>query len=370
MMSVDQQRSRASEEDDIYLGDDGIRRRADEINFVARLPKHPFEPDVQIRLCSVDLRVDTIFWRARRRPGFFGRDRSEFDLRKPGLNEVSPNFPWERIQLAPGESYVLQPGELLLGRTYEEFSIPKGFAGKMSGRSSYSRIGLMVHCGADFMNPGWRGHQPLQLVNLSPRPIRIMPLLPVVQLSFVHVAEHSGKLYGSNETEDWYMDDDGGPSFWWRDPTVRHLVSTYGENNLPLPTQRRLRGLLQNGDLDPGMVYRLNEYVNSLQAGTIASADQLLSDFSRRESKVERRWTVWRNAALIIEGAVVGTALGAIFVVPFTPLHFAIWAAAFLLAVPSIWLVARRRTTYFSSARWEAMHDKLSRLDPPVNSSV
>src|SRR5205085_4347843 len=120
-------------------------------------------------------------------------------------------------------SIVLKPSEMLLGRTYEIFTIPKDHAGKLEGRSSFARLGLAVHCSADFINPGYRGHMPLQLINFSRSSIRVFPLIPICQLILVRLSSTPTRVYGDRELSSKYMDDDGGPSYWWRDKRIKSL---------------------------------------------------------------------------------------------------------------------------------------------------
>lgn len=121
---------------------------------------------------------------------------------------------------------------MLLGRTYDSFTIPPTLAGKLEGRSSFARMGLATHCSADFINPGYRGKMPLQLVNFGRTTIRLVPFVPICQLIFIQVSSHPERLYGERELSSKYMDDDGGPSYWWRDKRVKELQAALREHDL------------------------------------------------------------------------------------------------------------------------------------------
>src|ERR1017187_1757133 len=149
----------------MYLSDRELTALLPALNFQTSDPDFAFNPNQQIQPCSIDLRLDSVFWRS--------RSKREIDLRKPGVWELSPRRFWKRYQLQSTESIVLNPGELVLGRTYETFSMPVGCAGHVEGRSSFGRLGLAVHCTASFINPGWTGHMPVQLMNWSRNPIRL-----------------------------------------------------------------------------------------------------------------------------------------------------------------------------------------------------
>ena len=100
------------------------------------------------------------------------------------------------MELHEGDSHTLKPGQIVMGRIYERFRIPPGYAGKIEGRSSFARLGLMVHCTGDFINPGWQGYMPLQLFNAGPYPLRLTPFLDVCQLMLVQLSGESERTYG------------------------------------------------------------------------------------------------------------------------------------------------------------------------------
>jgi deoxycytidine triphosphate deaminase len=204
----------------MYLADQDLKALLPELQFKTAHPKHVFEPDSQIQPCSIDLRLDNVFWLQR-----WGQ---QIDLRRTSLLEQQPRRHWEKRRLSDGQSITLRPREMILGRTYESFRIPAGFAGKLEGRSSFSRMGLAIHCSADFINPGYGGHMPLQLINLGTHTIKVYPYLSVCQLIVIKLSSKSARLYGDDDLHSKYVDDDGGPSFWWRDKRIRALQTALG----------------------------------------------------------------------------------------------------------------------------------------------
>ncbi|PAV08091.1 dCTP deaminase [Methanosphaera cuniculi] len=67
--------------------------------------------------------------------------------------------------------YIIQPDEFLLARTLEHVEIPPHMVGRVEGRSSYGRLGLMIHITAGFIDPGFKGTITLELKNISSKPI-------------------------------------------------------------------------------------------------------------------------------------------------------------------------------------------------------
>ena len=66
---------------------------------------------------------------------------------------------------------VLPPFELVLLSTDETVHIPKGYVGRVEGVSSLGRIGLQVHITAGFIDPNFKGHITLEVINLNSYPI-------------------------------------------------------------------------------------------------------------------------------------------------------------------------------------------------------
>lgn len=80
---------------------------------------------------------------------------------------------------------LIQPNEIILTTTLESIFLSDDFAGIITGRSSFARLGLMVQCCQDFINPGLKNSVALQLINVSPYPIELDIKIPICQLVIV-----------------------------------------------------------------------------------------------------------------------------------------------------------------------------------------
>lgn len=80
--------------------------------------------------------------------------------------------------------YTLKPGEAVLGITREKITLAPRIAGWLEGRSRFARIGLMVHISSPFIQPGISNHQVLEIANLSPTPLVILPGTKICQFVF------------------------------------------------------------------------------------------------------------------------------------------------------------------------------------------
>ena len=88
----------------------------------------------------------------------------------------------ELIEPDGEEPFILHPGEFVLGSTYEIVSLPDDLAGRLEGKSSLGRLGLLTHSTAGFIDPGFTGHVTLELSNVATLPIKLWPGMKIGQL--------------------------------------------------------------------------------------------------------------------------------------------------------------------------------------------
>jgi dCTP deaminase len=82
------------------------------------------------------------------------------------------------------ETFMLMPGFSALGITMERITLADNICGWLEGRSSYARIGLLVHISASFMQPGIDNHQVLELFNFGNNPIVLKEGMKACQFIF------------------------------------------------------------------------------------------------------------------------------------------------------------------------------------------
>lgn len=92
--------------------------------------------------------------------------------------------------------WLLRPGEFALASTIERIEIGATVAGRMEGKSSLARLGLVPHAAAGFFDPGFVGWPTLELVNFVPRAIILRPGMPIAQMSFIGMLSKPEHLYG------------------------------------------------------------------------------------------------------------------------------------------------------------------------------
>jgi dCTP deaminase len=93
----------------------------------------------------------------------------------------------------------VDPGEFVLGSTFELVTLPDDIAARLEGKSSLGRLGLLTHSTAGFVDPGFSGHVTLELSNVATLPIKLWPGMKIGQLCFFRLTSPSEHPYGSDK---------------------------------------------------------------------------------------------------------------------------------------------------------------------------
>jgi dCTP deaminase len=83
----------------------------------------------------------------------------------------------EDVPLESDGSVIIAPGAFLLSQTRERVVLPENsrLAARVEGRSSYARLGLVVHMTAPTIHAGFAGTIVLEMMNFGPFPLKIDP---------------------------------------------------------------------------------------------------------------------------------------------------------------------------------------------------
>jgi dCTP deaminase len=103
------------------------------------------------------------------------------------------------VTLAADQPYYLHPNEFVLASTLEFIKLPADLAGRIEGRSSWGRLGLVVHATAGYIDPGFSGFLTFELLNLGRIPIKLRPRLRVGQICFFKMSLATKIPYGSKQ---------------------------------------------------------------------------------------------------------------------------------------------------------------------------
>ena len=138
-----------------------------------------------IQPSSVDVRLDRLF--------------RTFENHKYAHIDPAENQPelTREVAVEGNDPFILHPGEFVLGSTYEVISLPDDIAGRLEGKSSLGRLGLLTHSTAGFIDPGFSGHVTLELSNVATLPIKLWPGMKIGQLCLFRLESPAEHPYGS-----------------------------------------------------------------------------------------------------------------------------------------------------------------------------
>jgi dCTP deaminase len=149
-----------------------------------RLVVDPWDADL-VQPSSVDVRLDRYF-RVFNNTQYTHIDPS---LQQDELTTL--------IEPKGDDPFVLHPGEFVLGSTLEIVTLPDDLAGRLEGKSSLGRLGLLTHSTAGFVDPGFSGHLTLELSNVANLPIMLWPGMKIGQLCLFRLSSAASNPYGS-----------------------------------------------------------------------------------------------------------------------------------------------------------------------------
>lgn len=156
-------------------------------------------PDLKIQLgsCSIDLRLGDTF-------RVF--DYSRYPYIDPSKKDYS-NEITKVIKLKNGEKFIMQPGEFVLAVTLEKVKIASDLMGRLEGRSSLGRLGLVVHSTASIFDPGWDGKPVLELGNLGKMAISLTCGMRICAMTFEELSSPAEIPYAKKKLAKYKIQD-------------------------------------------------------------------------------------------------------------------------------------------------------------------
>ncbi len=162
-----------------------------------RIVIEPLMPG-SIQPASVDLHLDRklLVFKPARYPDCIDVKQSMEDLMEP-------------VDITDDSPFYLEPGGFVLGSTLEAVTLPEDIVGRLEGKSSLSRVGLLMHATAGYVDPGWCGHLTIHLSNVAKLPITLYYKMKIGQLSFLRLTSPVERLYGAEGLRSKYQGQSG-----------------------------------------------------------------------------------------------------------------------------------------------------------------
>lgn len=139
-------------------------------------PKPNFKE--QLGSCSIDLHLGNRF------RVFKHSAHPYIDLAGP----VDTDKLMKEIVVKKGEPFIMQPGDFALVTTVENLALADDLLGRIEGRSSLGRLGIIVHGTASVFDPGWIGKPTMELGNLGVMPVALYPGMRICAFTFEEVS--------------------------------------------------------------------------------------------------------------------------------------------------------------------------------------
>lgn len=151
---------------------------------LGRVKVEPFA-EAMVQPSSVDVRLDRFF-------RVF--ENHKYETIDPSIEQAELT---REIAVEANEFFILHPGEFVLASTYEVITLPDDIAGRLEGKSSLGRLGLLTHSTAGFIDPGFSGHITLELSNVANLPVKLFPGMKIGQLCLIKLSSPAEHPYGS-----------------------------------------------------------------------------------------------------------------------------------------------------------------------------
>lgn len=141
--------------------------------------------DDQLGSCSIDFHLGKTF-------KIFNHSKYPYiDPRSPDLTSEL----MKDITVTDGEAFIMRPGEFCLATTVENLKLSDDLLGRLEGRSSLGRIGIIVHSTAARFDPGWDGTPVLELGNIGVLPVALYPGMKICSFTFEELSSPSENPY-------------------------------------------------------------------------------------------------------------------------------------------------------------------------------
>ena len=170
----------------MVLSDRDIKKAIKEKKIVIT-PKPDFK--VQLGSCSIDLRLGNVF-----RIFEYSKNPYIDPSKKDYSNEIT-----KEVTIKNGEKFIIQPGDFVLAVTLEKVKIAPDLMGRLEGRSSLGRLGLVVHSTASIFDPGWDGKPVLELGNLGRMAISLTCGMRICAMTFEQLSSPSEVPYAKKK---------------------------------------------------------------------------------------------------------------------------------------------------------------------------
>lgn len=246
--------------------------------FVGVNPKYPFVKEKQVQPASVDLRLGNRIIR-------FKKNIENFDIKN--IKEIDKYLDVQYIN--EGEVIEVKPNEILFAQIYEQISIPDYLSARVEGRSRVARLGISVHCTGDYINPGFAGAMPLQIINHNYFPVVLYPYISICQMILYRLSDEPLVSYLQRSVlpyNTYYNETNPSPSILSGNPEE----SMQGSNTI---LEKRIGDLIEN-------------YYNTIEKEKDFEMQQKISKCKKKDMQINKQALIEEATILNLGGLAMG----------------------------------------------------------------
>lgn len=154
----------------------------------------PFKKEY-VQPASVDIHLDKHFL------VFDTSKNFVIDPKEPTKELMKP------VEINAHEPFILHPQEFALGLILEVTGVSDKMVGRLEGKSSLGRLGLIIHTTAGYLDPGNCLKMTLELYNAGRLPIKLHYKMAIGQIAFEYLSSPCERPYGSKGLNSKYLGD-------------------------------------------------------------------------------------------------------------------------------------------------------------------
>lgn len=124
-----------------------------------------------------------------------------------GDSFIFPKYSEDIFEIDESDYLIMQPNDFVLATTIETVKIPYDLVGRVEGKSSLGRVGLLTHITAGFIDPGFEGKITLELKNIGSKSIALKIGCAIAQICFEELDEICTTPYNADDNHYQHQDD-------------------------------------------------------------------------------------------------------------------------------------------------------------------
>jgi hypothetical protein len=163
------------------------------------------------------------------------------------------------------------------------------------------------------------------------------------------------KFYGEEELHSKYMDDDGGPSYWWRDKRIRSLQDALSEKSVELFVQEKILGKI--GIQEPDIIERFEVLVEKKPQISSENAELLINEFTKSEDRLRVKDKIVKGICNISFPVMVGASIR-LALPPVAPHHYILWCVTAISLYLIFWAWKEPPKLYLGTQELAELKDK------------